>query len=286
MKSPASSSIQAPSRRRFLQSSLITGASAIAGGALLSACGSGDIVSELAPARFVVLGDGLSYLGDPRFTVNDGTTNIWAVQMAARFGLTLTAADGKAAGNAKVADIGTQVAAVGTPGAQDVFLVNAPMQDIFDGAASTTVAAAAGTALATHMRSLINAGAKYVLVAGLYDLGKSPAAIGLGQGAAYTAAALSFNTAFKTAAVDLGAHLLFVDTTYYINLVLTSPSTYGLNNIDTAVCTVSPATSCTTGTLRAGADHNTYLFADDRHFTPTVHRQFGNYAYDQIKTRW
>jgi outer membrane lipase/esterase len=284
MKTPASSLVPAPSRRRFLQGSLLTGAAALAGGSMLSACGSGDIVSSLSPSRFVVLGDGLSFLGSPRYTVNDGTVNIWAAQLAARFGFTLTAADGKAAGNATVADVGTQVAAVGAPAARDVFLINAPMKDIFDGAASTTVAANAGKALATHVRNLINAGAQYVLIAGLYDLGKSPAAVGLGQAAAYTAAALSFNSAFKTDAVDLGAHLLFVDTTHYINLLVTSPSGYGLSNVTTSVCTASPVTSCTTSTL--AGDHNVYLFADDRHFTPVVHRLFGNYAYDQIKARW
>jgi outer membrane lipase/esterase len=286
MKTPASSNVTTPSRRRFLQGSLLTGAAALAGGSMLSACGSGEIVSVLSPSRFVVLGDGLSFLGDPRYTVNDGTVNIWAVQTAARFGFTLTAANGLATGNAKVADIATQVAAVGTPGAQDVFLINAPMQDIFDGAADATVAANAGKALATHVRSLITAGAQYVLIAGLYDLGKSPAAIGLGQSAAYTAAALNFNSAFKIASADLGAHLLFVDTTHYINLLLTSPPSYGLSNANTAVCTVNPATGCTTATLLAGADHNVYLFADDRHFTPIGHRLFGNYAYDQIRARW
>jgi outer membrane lipase/esterase len=286
MKTPVSSSVTTPSRRRFLQGSLLTGAAALAGGSMLSACGSGDIVSSLSPSRFVVLGDGLSFLGDPRYTVNDGTVNIWAAQMASRFGFTLTAADGLAAGNAKVADIATQVAAVGTPGAKDVFLINAPMQDIFDGAADTTVAANAGKALAAHLGSLIAAGAQYVLIAGVYDLGRSPAALALGQSAAYTAAALSFNSALKIASADLGAHLLFVDTTFYINQVLNSPASNGLSNTDTAVCTVSPVTACTPSTLLAGANHNAYMFADDRHFTPTVHRLFGNYAYDQIKTRW
>lgn len=285
MTHPASN-INAPTRRRFLQGGLLTGATALAGGSLLSACGSGEIDSPLSPSRFVVLGDGMSFLGDPRYTVNDGSVNNWAAQMAARYGFTLTAADGFAAGNATVADMAGQVAAVGTPGEKDVFLVNAPMADIFAASASTSSAAAAGTALATHMRQLIAAGAKYVLFVSVYDLGKSPAAIALGQADAYTAAALSFNSAFKTSASDLGANLLIVDATRYFNLVVASPPSYGLTNATTAVCTSATVTACTSATVLAGADYNTYLFADDRHLTPAGHRLFGNYAYDQAKARW
>lgn len=273
------------SRRRFLQGGLLTGAAALAGPALLSACGDGDIVSALRPSRIRVLGDGLSFLGSPRFTVNDGSARLWADQIATRYGLTLTAADGFAAGNATAADIAGQIAAAGAPDANDLFLINAPMQDIFASSGSTTLAAAAGLTLANAVRALIAAGAKFVAVAGVYDLGKSPEAIALNQVAAHSAAALAFNDSFKVNAVDLGANLLFLDLAFYVNELIRIPVSYGLTNVTAAVCSPPVATSCTTATL-IDANYVDYLFADGRHFTPEAHRLFGDYAYEQIIRRW
>jgi len=281
--------VSTPSRRRFLQGGLLTGAAALAGPALLSACGSGDIVSALVPSRFFVLGDGLSYLGDPRYTVNDGTTNIWAERVADRYSLDVVqGSTGFAAGYATVAALDAQVTAVlaaATPGANDVYLVNAPMQDVLDAPANTTTASAAGTALAASVRRLITAGAKYVVVAGLYDLGKSPRAIAASAVGSYSASALAYNNAFKTAAADLGATLLFVDLAYYVNQLVDSPYSYGLTDADTPVCSVATANLCTTSTL-VSAEYVDYLFADDIHFAPEAHRLFGDYAYEQLRARW
>ena len=279
-------SIPAPnSRRRFLQGSLLTGAAALAGPALLSACGDGDIVSALKPSRIRVLGDGLSFLGSPRFTVNDGSARLWADQIATRYGLTLTAADGFAAGNATAADIAGQIAAAGAPGANDLFLINAPMQDIFAASGSTAAATAAGKTLADAVRGLIASGAKFVAVAGVYDLGTAPDVVTLGQTVAFSAAALAFNDGFKVNAVDLGANLLFVDLAFYVSELIRIPSTYGLTNVTTAVCVPPVATACDTTTL-VDANYVDYLFADGRHFTPEAHRLFGDYTYDQIIRRW
>ncbi len=274
-----------PSRRRFLQGSLLTGAAALAGPALLSACGSGDIVSALKPARIRVFGDGLSFLGNPRFTVNDGSARLWVDQLASRYGLALTAADSFAAGNATAADIASQIAASGTPEANDLFVINAPMADIFASGANVATAEAAGRALAVAMRNLIAAGAQYVLFAGVYDLGKSPAAIALGQQTAFSTASLALNDAVKVNSTDLGKNLLFVDLAFYVDELVRIPGTYGLTNSTAPVCTVSPATGCTPATLVA-SNYVDYLFADDRRFTPEAHRLFGDYAFDQINRRF
>jgi outer membrane lipase/esterase len=278
-------STAAPSRRRFLQGSLLTGAAALAGPALLSACGSGDIVSALKPARIRVLGDGLSFLGTPRFTVNDGSARLWVDQLAGRYGLSLTAADSFATGNATAANIAAQIAAAGAPGPNDLFVINAPMEDIFASSANATTAAAAGVTLANAVRGLIASGAQYVVFAGAYDLGKSPAAIALNQVQAYSDAALALNNAFKVNATDLGKNLLFVDLAFYVNELVRIPGTYGLTNATAPVCSVTPATSCTTATL-VDSNYVDYLFADERYITPEAHRLFGDYAYDQISRRW
>lgn len=275
----------APSRRRFLQGSLLTGAAALAGPALLSACGDGDIVSALQPTRIRVFGDGLSFLGNPRFTVNDGAARLWVDQLASRYGLALTAADSFAAGNATASSIASQIAAAGTPGPNDLFVINAPMADIFASGANVATAEAAGKTLAIAVQNLIASGAQYVVLAGVYDLGKSPAAIALGQQSALSAASLALNNAFKVNATDLGKNLLFVDLAFYVNELIRLPGSYGLTNVTAAVCTVSPATACTPTTLVA-SNYVDYVFADDRHLTPEAHRLFGDYAFDQANRRF
>jgi outer membrane lipase/esterase len=135
------------------------------------------------------------------------------------------------------------------------------------------------------MRNLIASGAQYVLFAGVYDLGKSPAAIALGQQAAFSAASLALNIAFNVNSTDLGKNLRFVDLAFYVNELIRVPVTYGLTNVTSPVCTVSPATACTTSTLVA-SNYVDYLFADDRHLTSEAHRLFGDYAFDQINRRW
>lgn len=312
MKNRTAASATPPaSRRRFLRGGLLATTAVLAGPALLSACGgSGDIVSALRPSRFIVLGDGLSYLGASRYTVNDGSTNIWALQLAGRYNLSVadvgSGGAGYAQGGAVVSgaapSIEAQVGAflgAGTPGANDVVLINIPMAGVVSAMAAVKAATqtqaqalatlkAEGKAFAAQVHRLVTGGVKYLLVAGVYDMGKSPLAIAQAQQAAFTEAAQQINDGFKTDASDLGANVLFVDTASYINLLVENPGGYGLTNATAAVCLADPATSCTaaSGDLVAGADPALYLFADQTHPTPAAHRLFGNHAYDQIVKRW
>ena len=74
----------------------------------MAACGSGTIESQLQPSRVVAFGDGMADLGQAgaRYTVNDGTVNIWTQDMASRFGVSLAAAAAGgtsfATGNARI----------------------------------------------------------------------------------------------------------------------------------------------------------------------------------------
>ena len=76
---------------------------------LVAACGSGTIESQLQPTRIVAFGDGFSDVGQAgsRYTVNDGSVNVWSQQMAANFGLPLTAVSAGgtsyATGNVRIA---------------------------------------------------------------------------------------------------------------------------------------------------------------------------------------
>lgn len=296
------------SRRAFL-------ALAAAPAALLAACGSSSIESPLTPTRFLGLGDGFSDLGQgstgTRYTVNDDTTNIWAAQVAASYGLTLTA---KKSGGTSFAQGGARISAttgetvpsletqittllgdltIGTFSSTDVILIGAGIADIVaevkaNGISTTTTTQvqAAGTALGTQVRRLVTAGASYVVVAGVYWMGLSPWAVDLGQEDAITELSKAFNKAFEVSVVDLGAHVFYIDTARYINLVYNTPSSYGLNNVTSRACTTTDASTCTNATLDSTLDVNKTLFADSLYFTPVVHRLFGTWAYNALHNRW
>ena len=82
---------------------------ACASAALLTACGSSTVDSAVTPTRIVSFGDALSDVGyaGKRYTINDGSTNIWAQQFAASYGRTLETSSaggaGYARGNARLA---------------------------------------------------------------------------------------------------------------------------------------------------------------------------------------
>ena len=156
-----------------------------------------------------------------------------------------------------------------------------------------------GKQYADQIRRLTNAGAKQVVYTGTYDLGKSLWAIEKGKVDVASAASKAFNESLLIGVNDLGNVALYVDLTYYVNLLVFSPSGYSFTNVTTPVCTsVDPGPGigigagqinsalCTTATLLPGASQNAYLFADKVYLTPSAYRQFGTYAYDKLKARW
>ena len=304
---------------------------ACAASLVLAACGSGSIESQLKPARVVAFGDGFADLGQvgPRFTVNDGTVNNWSEQVAVGFGLTLVPvskggtsyATGHARvvakpddiGNAATATVKEQVdtfLATSTIGSNDLYIVNAGTSDLIAAGAlvkagtltsDQLVAGArqAGRDLAAQVRRLVDAGARYVVVVGPYNLGRSPWAIGAGIASALESASGRFNDDMLVALVDLGDRVLYVDAALQFNLMIANPGGYEMTDSSKPVCTsVDPGPGigigggevnsalCTPATVLAGAAYNSYLFADKVYPTPRGQNKFGDYAFQRIRSRW
>lgn len=273
---------------------------------LLAACGSGTIESALKPTRFFSVGDGFSDLGQggTRYTVNDGSVNIWTQQLVSSYGLTLTAS---ISGGLSYAQVGSRVSgaapsiasqvdtllAANTFADTDVVLVEGGISDIVAevttlGISTTTTAnvKAAGTALGAQVRRLVTAGAKHVLVVGVYNLGLSPWAVGLGQATAVTDLSIQFNDAFLVSVVDLGANVVYSDSALYFNLVHAAPTTYAMENVTDKACTTPDASTCTASTIVPTIDYTKALFADGVYLTPLANRLFGVTAYTKLSQRW
>ncbi len=284
--------------------------------AALSACGAGTTFEPLTtPSRLIVFGDGMADLGQiggTRYTINDGTANIWVEQVASSYSQTMTVSAiggfGYAQGNALVDTAGSapsiaqQFTAFLTSTAltsKDIVLIDGGTTDlsllaqqyvagtIASSTALNASATAAGIALAAQVRRVVVSGGKQVAVMDAYDMGKSPYAINNTVTAVIQGATRAYNDALKIAIVDLGSNVLLLDREAYINLVVASPASYlGTGAIaNTAVCIVT-ANLCNNSTLVSGANPLLYLFADQFYFTPAAQRLIGNYAYSKIRNRW
>lgn len=195
-------------------------------------------------------------------------------------------------------------------GANDLVLLSAGVSDIIAGMGAVRagtltpdqyVASArqAGEALAAQVRRLVGAGAKHILLTGTYDLGRTPWAKAIGQEELVSRASSAFNQGLLVSIEDLGKSVLYIDAAYYVNVFEGSPGSYGFDNSDAPVCTsVDPGPGigigagevnsalCTSATLVPGANPERYVFADKVYLTPAAQRQFGDYAYDRLRTRW
>jgi outer membrane lipase/esterase len=269
--------------------------------ALVSGCGAGASVKDpFVPTRVVVFGDGLSDMtSGAQYTVNGGTeVNNWAAQVAAGYGVSSMVK--KAAGNAKVSDIATQVAGFSYQSG-DLVLINAGMRDLIDDAvAGTNTATAKGTAFSDVIRGMVAAGAKHIVVANVYDLAATPYGRATGKG---TGLARAFNDALKSELQNpskpyISDNVYLIDTEKYMINASSLTTQYGFTDATSFVCTLTDSNLgigldvnsklCTTANVGASytTSYNSYIFADKIYPTPAFHRGFGNFAYGFISTRW
>jgi phospholipase/lecithinase/hemolysin len=242
---------------------------ACASAALLSACGSSTVESQVTPARFIAFGDAFADVGQAgsKYTVNDGFNNNWITQMAAVVNRTITpsATGGLGYGRANVRVV-AKPDAVGsstsltvkeqidtfltsnTMANDDIIVVSGGISDIVVEMASfkagttsqaqfTANVQQAGRDLGAQVRRVVTAGGKHVMVVGPYNLGNSPWARALDQKSLLTDATTKFNEALLVSINDLGANVLYVDAAYYYNLVVGTPAGYSMTNVVDVVCT-------------------------------------------------
>ena len=279
---------------RTFQRTLLAGAVALA-------------VSAPATAQFsnmYFFGDSSTDAGfyGSRFTVNPGL--IWAQNLGAAYGLTITTV---AKGGTDFAQGGTNINSPSlivptiSPTAPDrplstqitellkispsldsnaLYGVNAGYNDIFNNLTAAgaglipasqipTNIALAATQLVQQVARLNAAGAKYIVVFNLYDLGRSPDGMA-NPALPYTSLVGLFNTTLIGALNQAPFQTIRVNSGQLFNEMLANPASFGLTNVTTAACTVPTSLLCTPSTLVAPNAAQTYLFADGIHPTPAA----------------
>ncbi|HET9818037.1 MAG TPA: autotransporter domain-containing protein [Rhodanobacteraceae bacterium] len=138
------------------------------------------------------------------------------------------------------------------------------------------------------IQQLGQAGARYVMVFNLPNIGLTPS--GLAQGptgsAQLTGLTLTYNNTLNAGLADAGVNIIPVNTFAMLNELVADPSRYGFTNVTQPACSggsgssfecVPAGTPGATVTYQPGTE-NTYLFADGVHPTTAAHAMLAQYA--------
>lgn len=151
---------------------------------------------------------------------------------------------------------------------------------------------AAATAEIGQVGRLYAAGARYVAVFTLPDIGATPQFASLGATAAGAATQLSagYNTTLLTGLATAGYRVIPVDAFSLLAEIRANPAAYGFTNITGIACgPFQPVTStgnsqfCYSGNLVASGADRSYLFADGVHPTTAAHAIIGDFVKQLIE---
>lgn len=162
-------------------------------------------------------------------------------------------------------------------GANDIFAITNA------GAPPVPTITAAVTSQIGIVGQLRTAGARYILVPTIPDLGLAPAFRALGPAAQAngTALAVNYNTALFGGLASSNLRVIPLDTFTLLREITANPGAYGFTNITGTACqpqiTANSLTCNPTSYITPDAP-NTYLFADGVHPTSRAHSILAEYA--------
>lgn len=158
-------------------------------------------------------------------------------------------------------------------GANDLFfhLAGATTQAQFLGAAGAEVAL---------VGTLESAGARYVLVPTLPDVGLTP--FGLSQGAAGSAGLTQLSAGYNATLFGglqaAGLRVIPIDIFHFLREITADPARYGFTNVTTPACGTAASLGCNPANFVDPTAAETYAFADGVHPTTASHRLISQYV--------
>lgn len=167
-------------------------------------------------------------------------------------------------------------------GANDLFAATAaPAQ-------AQAIIGGAVTAQVGVIGALTNAGAQYILVPTIPDLGLTPSfrAQGATAQAQGTALSTAYNNALFGALSSNGLRVIPLDTFHLLQEIVTDPTPYGISNVTGTACNPQiTASSLTCSPLNYATPNaaNTYAFADGVHPSGKAHSILADYAISVIE---
>ena len=151
--------------------------------------------------------------------------------------------------------------------------------------AAETMAGAVG-AQVTAIGMLQAAGARYVLMPNVPDLGLTPSFLASGQGPTGTLLASTYNDALFDALAGAGLRVIPVDVFSLIQEITADPGTYGFTNVTGTACLpefTASSLTCNPGNFASPDAPDTYAFADGVHPTGAAHEIIADLAVGMIE---
>lgn len=265
----------------------------------------GDSLTDSGTFRPALVQQGgplASVLG--RFTTNPGP--VWAEYLAQYYGTNGQPANqggtNFAVGGARVGvnsaspfgtvpSLQTQVSSYLTanggradPGA--LYTVWGGANDLFAIAAGAPAQATLGAAVGAQVGivgSLTNAGARYILVPTVPDMGLTPAARAQGPAAQaqFTTLAATYNTALFNGLAANNLRVIPLDTFNLLREVVANPAAFGILNVTGTACQpqiTAQSLTCSSRNFVTPDAATTYLFADGVHPSSVTHQVLGDFA--------
>jgi outer membrane lipase/esterase len=164
-------------------------------------------------------------------------------------------------------------------GANDIFnylgaaqlnpLIPASTLQSWTGASALTAVGEIGTLQA--------AGANYIVVLNIPDIGKAPAFASSSASTSVSGLVVTYNETLNAGLATLDDGIIPINAFGLVNEVMADPSTYGFDNVTSTACNVAvlPGNSslfCTPAAYVSPDANETYLFADGVHPTGAAHR--------------
>lgn len=151
--------------------------------------------------------------------------------------------------------------------------------DLFTAAASPANAPViignAVTSQVTVVAGLKQAGAQYILVPNIPDLGRTPGFLG---NASATGLAATYNAALYNGLASQGLRVIPLDTFSFLREITSSPAQYGFTNVTMPACGTTSSLTCVPSNYVAPGAAGTYAFADGVHPSLAAHQMLSQYA--------
>ena len=167
-------------------------------------------------------------------------------------------------------------------GANDLFAVQA------NPAQANAIIGGAVTAQVGLVGALTQAGAQYILVPAIPDLGLTPASraggtVGMAQATLLTQA---YNDALFGGLASAGLHVIPLDTFHFLQEVVANPSAFGISNVTGTACQpqiTAQSLTCNPTSYVSPDAPNSYLFADGVHPAGGAHQALADFAVSVIE---
>lgn len=229
------------------------------------------LMAAQAPfTNFYFFGDSLSDIGNQAGVRNNGS--FWVQFLTKRFGVNLQASNSGGTDWANsgartytyggISGLTSQVSnylATGAINSRGLYSIWAGANDLnalLNGTPVSSVVALGVGNTAASVQLLHNAGANYIMVLNLPDLGITPAFRTSPYSSSLTQVTTLYNATLAQTMNNMGYRIMQVDINSTFNAIVANPARYGFTNV-TDEYRLAPA----------GTDASTYLFYDDRHPT-------------------